>query len=47
MGLPPERARSAVRLTLGRWTTSREIDDVARLLAAHAATLRQPAVASP
>jgi cysteine desulfurase len=47
MGLPTERARSAIRLTLGRWTTTHEVDHAARLLAAHAATLRQQAIASP
>jgi len=33
MGLPAERANSAVRLTLGRWTTEREIMAAARLIA--------------
>lgn len=34
MGLPPERARGAVRLSLGRGTTEAEIDRVAALLPA-------------
>jgi cysteine desulfurase len=27
MGLPMERARSAIRLSLGKWTTAKEIAD--------------------
>jgi cysteine sulfinate desulfinase/cysteine desulfurase-like protein/predicted MFS family arabinose efflux permease len=34
MGLGPERARSAVRFSLGRWTTPTEIDQAAAILAA-------------
>lgn len=36
MGLPAERARSAVRLTLGRWTTEDEVEEAARVLSAAA-----------
>lgn len=34
MGLSPERARSAIRLTLGRWTTETDIERAAAILAA-------------
>ncbi|MGH9210800.1 MAG: aminotransferase class V-fold PLP-dependent enzyme [Acidimicrobiales bacterium] len=34
MGLGPDRARSAIRLTLGRWTTETDIEQAATLLAA-------------
>jgi cysteine desulfurase len=34
MGLSPERARSAIRLTLGRWTTDTDIEQAAATLAA-------------
>jgi cysteine desulfurase len=34
MGLGPDRARSAIRLTLGRWTTESEIEQAAAILAA-------------
>ncbi len=47
MGLPAERARSAIRLTLGRWTTTDQVDRAAHLLAAGAASLRQEATATP
>ncbi|WP_347601475.1 aminotransferase class V-fold PLP-dependent enzyme [Acrocarpospora sp. B8E8] len=43
MGLPQERARSALRLSLGRWSTETEIRQAARLIARAATTM--PAVA--
>jgi cysteine desulfurase len=36
MGIPGERALSAVRLSLGRWTTESDVDRAAKLLAAAA-----------
>lgn len=36
MGLSAERAAAALRLSLGRWSTTTEIDQAARLLATHA-----------
>lgn len=39
MGLPPARARGAVRLSLGRWTTPEDIERAADLLAKQAAVL--------
>jgi cysteine desulfurase len=36
MGLAEHEALSAVRLSLGRWTTEEEVEETARLLAAHA-----------
>lgn len=39
MGQPPERARAALRLTLGRWTTASEVDRAAQLIAAGVAHL--------
>jgi cysteine desulfurase len=40
MGLSPERALGAVRLTLGRWSTEDEVEIAARLLAQSVETLR-------
>ncbi|WP_245996975.1 cysteine desulfurase family protein [Streptomyces armeniacus] len=37
MGLPPERALSALRLSLGRWNTPEEIDTATRLIGRAAA----------
>ena len=34
MGLSPQRARSAIRLTLGRWTTETDVEQAAAILAA-------------
>jgi cysteine sulfinate desulfinase/cysteine desulfurase-like protein len=34
MGLSPGRARSAIRLTLGRWTTETDVEQAAATLAA-------------
>jgi cysteine desulfurase len=36
MGLPAERASAALRLTLGRWTTEREVERAAQLISKHA-----------
>jgi len=33
MGISRERALGALRLTLGRWSTDKEVEEVARLLA--------------
>lgn len=41
MGVEPERGHGAVRLSLGRWTTRREVEEAARLLARQAAQLRE------
>lgn len=41
MGIPDEIAVSAVRLSVGRWTTEEEIDMAAELLASAAIQLRQ------
>jgi cysteine desulfurase len=46
MGLPRERAKGALRLTLGRWTTQAEVDSAAGLLATAASTLRQQQAAA-
>ncbi len=46
MGQPPERAVAALRLSIGRWTTSTEVDEAARLIAAGVAIL-DPAVVDP
>ena len=40
MGVSPELALGAVRLTLGRWTTEEEVDRAATLLAECVSTLR-------
>ncbi|MCX5193189.1 hypothetical protein OOK31_04665 [Streptomyces sp. NBC_00249] len=37
MGLPPERALSALRLSLGRWSAPQEIETASRLIAKAAA----------
>ncbi|MET8989377.1 cysteine desulfurase family protein [Nonomuraea wenchangensis] len=42
MGLPDERARSAVRLSLGRSTTEADVRHAARLLATQVAAMRRP-----
>lgn len=39
MGQPPERAVAALRLSLGRWTTTTEVEEAARLIAAAVALL--------
>lgn len=36
MGMSAERATAALRLSLGRWTTESEIEQVARLISARA-----------
>jgi cysteine sulfinate desulfinase/cysteine desulfurase-like protein len=40
MGVPPELALGAVRLSLGRWTTQEEVDRVVPLLTEGVAALR-------
>lgn len=42
MGLPADRARSALRLTLGRWTTEADIDKAASMLVSSAADAVRP-----
>lgn len=42
MGQPPERAMSALRLSVGRWTTTDEIDQAAATLAASVRALLPP-----
>jgi cysteine desulfurase len=42
MGLPPERSRGAIRLSVGRFTTVAEVDRAADLLASHAGAVPQP-----
>ncbi|MET9344527.1 hypothetical protein [Nonomuraea sp. NPDC003804] len=37
MGLPPERALAALRLSLGRWSTEQEVRHAATLIAKAAA----------
>jgi cysteine desulfurase len=39
MGQPPERALAALRFSLGRWTTTSEVEQAARLVAAAVARL--------
>jgi cysteine desulfurase len=46
MGLPRQRAKGALRLSLGRWTTQTEVDSAAGLLAMAASTLRQQQAAA-
>jgi cysteine desulfurase len=46
MGLPPERARASLRLTLGRSTDERVIEAVLRVLPAVVAQLRAAATAA-
>lgn len=36
MGIPPERASAALRLSVGRWTSAAEVEEVARRLAERA-----------
>jgi cysteine desulfurase len=38
MGISADRARSALRLSIGRWTSEGEIEEAARLLAGAAVT---------
>lgn len=38
MGIPREQALGALRLSLGRWTTSEEVDEAAKLIAHNAIT---------
>jgi cysteine desulfurase len=41
MGVPPELALGAVRISLGRWTTQEEVDRAVTLLAEGVAALRR------
>ncbi|MFN3286556.1 MAG: aminotransferase class V-fold PLP-dependent enzyme, partial [bacterium] len=41
MGLPPERAAGALRLTLGRWTTEAEVDAAVEWVREAVAELRR------
>jgi cysteine desulfurase len=41
IGLSPEVAHSSLRLTLGRWTTEKEIDKVLEVLPGIVAKLRE------
>jgi len=47
MGLAEERSRSAIRFSLGRWTTNDEVEQAADLLAGRYAVLRVEAVTTP
>jgi cysteine desulfurase len=47
MGLDRDRALAAVRLSLGRWTTTADVDRAAQLLAAAAQQLRSSAEDTP
>jgi cysteine sulfinate desulfinase/cysteine desulfurase-like protein len=44
MGYDPDRARSALRLTLGRWTTSDDIEQAAHQIAAGALATNQTVI---
>lgn len=46
MGLPPERAYSAVRLTLGRWSTESDVDRTVAALTAAASQVGPAAIAA-
>ena len=47
MGIDPDRATSAIRLSLGRWTTEADIDRAADLLTTAARRLRAPTTTQP